>query len=611
MPTTRKRVVRLFLVLLAAGLLVLSGSSVALAATGTIIAWNPSHQNDTGSNGWHEYEACGDIAQRAMSLLPGFTNVLCWETGMGLTTHNFPAMQSEIDQATAAHAQIYIAVHVTGAGSSGFTGCYYPGDSSSAGYAETLLKSVAASMGMAYHAVSARSDLYVLDPSNNPAPIRVILECGGSGVDRAWLSTDAGRQKLAEALAKAVSENTPPSARHEQADTNLSYAGTWKVVSGTSASSGSFRYATAAGSSVTVRFTGTRIAWIAKTSPSYGKASLTVDDGSPVEVDVYSASTLWKQKVWDSGTLADGAHTVRIDWTGKKSVASGGVDVNVDAFDVDGVVMQANPPIPPTPSVKRYEQTNSSITYLGRWAAFSTTGASGGTYVYADSPSVADIWFKGTRLDLIATKGVTQGKTWVSLDGADPVEVDLYNAVVVRQCQVWSTDALVYGPHNVNVSWTGQASKIGAGPRINIDALDITGTLLQAPKAVTYQQADTSIVYSGSWTVSSSSSASGGSLRYADKAGSSVTANFTGTYLAWIAKTSPSYGRAKVTLDGGPPMTVDLYSAGTLWKQRVWNTGPLALGPHTLTIEWTGTKTLSTGGTNINVDAFEVLGNLD
>ena len=63
--------------------------------------------------------------------------------------------------------------------------------------------------------------------------------------------------------------------------------------------------------------------------------------------------------------------------------------------------------------------------------------------------------------------------------------------------------------------------------------------------------------------------------------------------------------------DFDPGLTVDLYGAGTLWKQRVWNTGPLALGPHNLTIEWTGTKSVSTGGTNINVDAFEVLGNLD
>jgi len=610
MPTTRKRVVRVFLVLLAVGLLVLSGNSVALAAADTIIAWNPSHQNDTGSNGWHEYEACGDIATRAMALLPGFAGVLCWETGMGLTTHNYPALKSEVDQATAAHAQIFISIHVNGAGSSGFTGCYYKGDSTSARYAETLLKSVAVTMGLEYGAVVARTDLYVLDPSNNPAPIRVILECGDNQADRAWLSTEDGRQKLAQALAKAVSENTPFSARYEQADTNFCYTGTWTVGSTASASGSSLRYATAAGSSVTLKFTGTQAAWIAKTSPSSGKASLTLDGGSPEELDLYSSGTLWKQKVWDSGPLTYGAHTIRIDRTGKKSDASSGIDINVDAFDIAGAVTQAKPSTPTTPSVKRYEQTDRGITYLGKWLTFSATASSGGSYGYADSPAAADIWFKGTRLDLIATKGVTQGKALVSLDGADPVEVDLYAPAVLRQRPVWSTETLSAGPHNVKVTWTGRASEVGAGTRINIDAVDVTGTLLSAPTVVTYQQASTQLVYRGSWTVVSATSSSGGSFRYATTTGSSVTVKFTGTYLAWIAKKSPPYGLAKVTLDGGPPVTVDLYSSSTLWKQRVWDTGTLDNGSHVVTIEWTGQTSVTGGGHDVNVDAFEVLGSL-
>jgi hypothetical protein len=75
---------------------------------GTVIAWQPSHQDDTGTNGWHEYQVCGDITQRTMALLPGFTNVLCWQTSMGLTTDNLAALQSEIDQENAAHAQVTI-----------------------------------------------------------------------------------------------------------------------------------------------------------------------------------------------------------------------------------------------------------------------------------------------------------------------------------------------------------------------------------------------------------------------------------------------------------------------------------------------------------------------
>ena len=90
-----------------------------------------------------------------------------------------------------------------------------------------------------------------------------------------------------------------------------------------------------------------------------------------------------------------------------------------------------------------------------------------------------------------------------------------------------------------------------------------------------------------------------------------MTIHFTGTRLAWIAKESHVYGKAKVTLDGGSPVTVDLYSASVLWLQKVWDTGILASGAHAVKIEWTGTKSAAATDTNINVDAVDVTGTLD
>ncbi len=57
-------------------------------------------------------------------------------------------------------------------------------------------------------------------------------------------------------------------------------------------------------------------------------------------------------------------------------------------------------------------------------------------------------------------------------------------------------------------------------------------------------------------------------------------------------------------------MTVDLYSASVLWKQRVWSTGILTSGPHTVKISWTGSKHAGATGANIDVDAVDVTGTL-
>jgi hypothetical protein len=134
-------------------------------------------------------------------------------------------------------------------------------------------------------------------------------------------------------------------------------------------------------------------------------------------------------------------------------------------------------PPPPGPRLTRYEQTSPVIAYAGVWTTFTTSGASGGTYAYADSPATATFAFDGTRLDWIATKGLTQGRASLTLDGGQPVPVDLYSSSVLRQVKVWSTGTLATGHHTVIVKWLGQASVAGGGTRVNIDALDVVGAL--------------------------------------------------------------------------------------------------------------------------------------
>lgn len=590
---------------------ILAFSVPAAAGPETVIAWNPSHQDDTGYDDWHEYLVCEDITKRAMALLPDFTNILCWETGMGLTSSNRPALASEVDQANAAGAHVFISVHVDGGAPSGILGCYCPGDSSSALYAGALARSIAATMSMRYRGLYA-SSAYVLDPAYNRAPVRVLLELGDNVADRALLESGQGRQRMAAALAQAVRDNTPPSTRYQQNDTRLGYEGTWTASSSDYATGGSFRFADASGASVTASFTGTSLAWIAKKSPSYGKASVSVDGGEPVLVDLYSTSTVWRQKVWETGRLSPGPHVVRIEWTGVRSVSSGGTHVNVDAFDVVGTLTQAPSP---EPSTNRYQQTSPLIAYVGRWLTFSTSGASGGTYTYTDAPASATISFSGTQLDWIATKGVTQGRARVSLDGGEPVSVDLYNPTVLRQVKVWSTGLVEAGTHTLTFTWTGEGGVTGGGTRVNIDALDVLGTLVQAsapppsaPSPIRYEQADPHFDYTGTWATFSTAGASAGSYKRANTEGASVTVQFIGTYLAWIATRGTTLGKAFVSLDGGPAESVDLGASKVAYQQKVWTTGDLTGGAHTVRIWWDPANLV---GKYISIDAFEVLGTLD
>ncbi len=128
------------------------------------------------------------------------------------------------------------------------------------------------------------------------------------------------------------------------------------------------------------------------------------------------------------------------------------------------------------------------------------------------------------------------------------------------------------------------------------------------PPLVRHEEDDTALTYQGTWTVTPDVEASEGNLTTTDETEASVTYEFTGTSIDWIASTSAIQAIASVTLDGGTPELIDLYSESTLHQESVWTSGTLEAGPHTLLITWTGTKNENSTGTTIGVDAFDVTG---
>ncbi len=427
---------------------------------------------------------------------------------------------------------------------------------------------------------------------------------------------------LKGSLTQAASTVAPPTGpttlRFEQTDDHLAFTGTWSTSRTSSASGGNFTYADKEGASATISFDGTSLVWLAKTSDVYGIAKVTVDDKTCALVDLYSAGTLYQQKVWQTGTLPAGRHTVTIEWTGTKNPESRGTNVGLDAIDLAGEIVQAAAAAP-APATTRYEQTDPRIAYAGTWAAFSTGGASGGSYARANvNGASVTISFTGTYMAWIATRGTTLSKAKISLDGGAATTIDLAASVVAYQQKVWDTGALVDGAHTVTI--TRDAGNV-SGKYFSLDAIDVAGMLTAAAAAPTkpttpvvaipattrYEQKDPRFTFSGGWIASSSNLASGTSFRFANST-AYATASFNGTYLAWIGKKSPVYGQAKVSVDSGAPVTVDLYNDSAIWQQKLWSTGVLPSGDHTVKIEWTGIKNANGLGANINIDAFEIAG---
>src|SRR4030095_13136249 len=92
---------------------------------------------------------------------------------------------------------------------------------------------------------------------------------------------------------------------------------------------------------------------------------------------------------------------------------------------------------------------------------------------------------------------------------------------------------------------------------------------------------------------------------YVANTGASAQFTFVGTQITWVATKFSNRGRADVYLDGVLQTTVDQYSSGVLYQQPVYVKTGLSAASHTIKIVCKGTKTASSTGTFIDVDAFK------
>ena len=86
---------------------------------------------------------------------------------------------------------------------------------------------------------------------------------------------------------------------------------------------------------MTIKFNGTYLAWIATKGTTLGKAWVSLDNGTPVNINLAASTAERQVNVWTTGTLASGVHTVKIWWD---STNTAGKFISVDAIDVVGTL---------------------------------------------------------------------------------------------------------------------------------------------------------------------------------------------------------------------------------------------------------------------------------
>jgi hypothetical protein len=265
------------------------------------------------------------------------------------------------------------------------------------------------------------------------------------------------------------------------------------------------------------------------------------------------------------------------------------------------------PGVTPTPPpYVRYDQGDINIVKAGVWADFTTASAYRGSYGRSStSGASATIYFKGSRLDWMGMKGTTTGLADVYVDGvkATSSPINLAAGSATYQVPLFSTGVLPPESHTVKIV---RSASSASGKFLTLDAVDIWGTISTPPVIQTrFEQTNTSIAKTGTWSDFSTSKASGATYGRSSTSGASATIRFIGTRLDWIGMKGLTTGIADVYLDGTKMTTINLAATSATYQVNLWSTGTLVYGLHTFKLVRSAS---SASGKFLTLDAVDVWG---
>jgi len=106
----------------------------------------------------------------------------------------------------------------------------------------------------------------------------------------------------------------------------------WKTLKTSAAYGGSLHYASSAGRTARLAFTGTQVALVSTEGKDRGKAQVLIDNTLVATLDLYAPSTRVRQIVFRSAVLTAGPHTITVKVLGTKRSKATGARVDLDGF---------------------------------------------------------------------------------------------------------------------------------------------------------------------------------------------------------------------------------------------------------------------------------------
>lgn len=314
--------------------------------------------------------------------------------------------------------------------------------------------------------------------------------------------------------ASAKAQTPPPAGPGMYDDGNIGwiYTGSWSTWSGTGPYANTMHYANATGDSASFTFQApAKFILKYSTNSNRGDLLISVDGGTPVAINSYSAAVKWQQTYTSAMYSDTGSHTVAVSTPG-----------NGKYIDIDAIQIVA-PPTPQGPGT--YDDAHAAWTYNGTWSTWSGSGPYANTMHYTNTNGAsASFTFQApAKFILTYSANSNRGDILVAVDSGAPVAINSYSAVVKWQETYTSAIYSDSGSHTVTIFTPGNSKYV------DIDAIRIVTPLdLVAPAAIT-DLAATSGTSTGSvnlsWTAAGDDGATGTASSYAVRYSTSAINN--------------------------------------------------------------------------------------
>jgi len=308
-------------------------------------------------------------------------------------------------------------------------------------------------------------------------------------------------------------------------------------------------------------FTASAISMLYVKEPEGGVAEVQVDGSIVITVDMYADPKTTAEQVITTG-LGSGSHVITVRYL-TKSPVGGGACIGIDAFRCGA-------------TTDEHGQVTATLT-----SATLSCGSEDATVTaFVGAPSIPPTITntKSVKMTASAPDNVTVTATPNQIV-ADGISTSNLEATVEDQFGEYVPDCTMVG----------------------FVATDENGAWITLPYKLAEGEDPTEVITDG-WSIDTNGH-HGGEAIYSNTPGATASWDFTGTAVSLIYPKLSDAGVATVTVDGGSPITIDMYAASDQHQVEHVITNCLSYGPHVIEVTVGG---YTTGGTDtrVYVDAF-------